>query len=388
MIIDYSQMQHLTENNLELKVTQEWVAASKSKIKSMGSNFIPQVSLYAKTENENANKIGKNTSTGIFANLNLFNGFKDVEQNKITGLDYELKKLSKQKSYNDLIFLAKSDYWQALKTQEYIKMLEEYQNINKSNRSLISKKVQGGLIPRSEELNSKKVDFNISEEMVKAKDELNILKSDLRKLFTIKKDEPVEFKGSIDTDKLDLKVSENKIDLALVKAEEERGQAEKLSSSLWRMPKVNLYADQSFSELRDGELLDKHDNQPRVFGISVILPLIGEKNIESMEEQAKKRELEALTLKRKAQLIERENEDEKRLIAINYLKNSIERSKNKVDLSKEILTKVTAEFKSGIKEADSLNDSAEKYIEAQKDLLDHKIEYILAIEQAQLNNLE
>jgi outer membrane protein TolC len=320
--------------------------------------------------------------------MNLFNGFKDVEQNKIAGLDYEVKKLSRQKSYNDLIFLAKSDYWQALKTQEYIKMLEEYQNINKSNRSLITKKVLGGLIPKSEELNSKKVEFNISEEMVKAKDELNILKSDLRKLFTIKRDEPIEFQGNIDTDKMNLLVSDNKLDLALVKAEEERGQAEKVSSSLWRMPKVNLYADQSFSELRDGEFLDKTDNQPRVFGIKVILPLLGEKNNDSIEEQAKRREFEAINLKRKAQVIERENEDEKKLITINYLKNSIERSRNKVELSKEILTKITAEFKIGVKEADSLNDSAEKYIEAQKDLLDHKIEYILAIEQAHLNNLE
>ncbi|MDD4976037.1 MAG: TolC family protein [Bacteriovorax sp.] len=388
MIIDYSQIQQLAENNLELKVTQQWVASSQAKIKSTGSHFIPEVSLYAKTENENAHKIGKNTSAGIFANINLFNGFKDIEQNKIASLDYEVKKLTRKKSYNDLIFLAKLDYWQALKTQEYIKMLEEYQAINKSNRSLISKKVLGGLIPKSEELNSKKVEFNISEEMVKAKDELNILKSDLRKLFTIKRDEPIEFKGSIETNKMNLLVSGNKIDLALVKAEEERGQAEKLSSSLWRMPKVNLYADQSFTDLRDGEFLIKTDNQPRVFGIKVILPLIGEKNNDSVEEQAKKRELEALTLKRKAQLIERENEDEKKLITINYLKNSIDRSKNKVDLSKEILTKITAEFKMGVKEADSLNDSAEKYIEAQKDLLDHKIEYILAIEQAQLNNLE
>jgi outer membrane protein len=388
MIIDYSQIQQLAENNLELKVTQQWVASSQAKIKSVGSHFIPEVSLYAKSENENIHKIGKNTSTGIFANMNLFNGFKDVEQNKIAGLDYEVKKLSRQKSYNDLIFLAKSDYWQALKTQEYIKMLEEYQNINKSNRSLITKKVLGGLIPKSEELNSKKVEFNISEEMVKAKDELNIFKSDLRKLFTIKRDEPIEFQGNIDTDKMNLLVSDNKLDLALVKAEEERGQAEKVSSSLWRMPKVNLYADQSFSELRDGEFLDKTDNQPRVFGIKVILPLLGEKNNDSIEEQAKRREFEAINLKRKAQVIERENEDEKKLITINYLKNSIERSRNKVELSKEILTKITAEFKIGVKEADSLNDSAEKYIEAQKDLLDHKIEYILAIEQAHLNNLE
>jgi outer membrane protein TolC len=388
MIIDYSQIQQLAENNLELKVTQQWVASSQAKIKSVGSHFIPEVSLYAKFENENIHKIGKNTSTGIFANMNLFNGFKDVEQNKIAGLDYEVKKLSRQKSYNDLIFLAKSDYWQALKTQEYIKMLEEYQNINKSNRSLITKKVLGGLIPKSEELNSKKVEFNISEEMVKAKDELNIFKSDLRKLFTIKRDEPIEFQGNIDTDKMNLLVSDNKLDLALVKAEEERGQAEKVSSSLWRMPKVNLYADQSFSELRDGEFLDKTDNQPRVFGIKVILPLLGEKNNDSIEEQAKRREFEAINLKRKAQVIERENEDEKKLITINYLKNSIERSRNKVELSKEILTKITAEFKIGVKEADSLNDSAEKYIEAQKDLLDHKIEYILAIEQAHLNNLE
>jgi outer membrane protein TolC len=51
MIIDYSQIQQLAENNLELKVTQQWVASSQAKIKSVGSHFIPEVSLYAKFEN-------------------------------------------------------------------------------------------------------------------------------------------------------------------------------------------------------------------------------------------------------------------------------------------------------------------------------------------------
>jgi len=388
MIIDYSQMQQLTKNNLELKVGQEWLASSKSRIKSTASTFIPEVSLYAKTENELATKIGKDVSMGIFANVNLFNGLKDVQLNKITKLDYEVKKLTQQKSYNDLIFLAKFDYWQALKTQKYLKILDEYQVINKANKTLITKKVQGGIIPKSEELNSKKVEFNISEEVIKATDELTILKTDMRKLFSINKDEPIEFAGAIEPEKYELKISEKKIDLAIVKAEEAKGRAENKFSTLWRMPKINFYFDQSFSDLRDGELLDKHDNQPRVFGIRLIVPLIGEKNLESIEEQSKKREFQALTLKRKVQLIERESEDEKKLIAINHLKNSIERSKNKVDLSKEILNKVTAEFKSGIKEADSLNDSTEKYIESKRDLLEHQVEYIIALEQAQLNNLE
>ncbi|MBC7714881.1 MAG: TolC family protein [Rhizobacter sp.] len=387
MLIDYSQIQKLTESNLELQVSQEWLASSKERIKSLGTNFVPEVSLYAKTENQRIHKIGQDTSSGIFANVNVFNGFRDVEQNKIANFDYEVKKLNHLKTYNELVFLAKSDYWHALKTQEYIKMLEEYQNLNKSNHLLISKKVQSGLIPRSEELNSKKVEFNISEEIVKAQDELKILKSDLRKIFSLSKDEPIEFKGNIETDKMDLKISDMKIDLAIVKAEAARGQAEQKSSSLWHMPRVNFYADQSFTDLRDGEILDKHDNNPRVFGIKVILPLIGGKNFESIEEQSKKRETTALSLKQRAQVIDRENEDEKRAIAVNYLKNSIERSKNKVELTKDILTKVTSEFKTGIKEADSLNDSTEKYIEAKKDLVEHQVEYILAIEQAQLNNL-
>ena len=46
-----------------------------------------------------------------------------------------------QKAYNDLVFLAKVDYWQALKTQDYIRVLDEYQSLNEFNKSLISKKV-------------------------------------------------------------------------------------------------------------------------------------------------------------------------------------------------------------------------------------------------------
>ena len=70
----------------------------------------------------------------------MFNGFKDVAQNNLYGMDYEIKKLSKQKAYNDLVFLAKVDYWQALKTQDYIRVLDEYQSLNEFNKSLITKK--------------------------------------------------------------------------------------------------------------------------------------------------------------------------------------------------------------------------------------------------------
>lgn len=388
MIIDYSQLEQLTKKNLDLHVVKESVLASKSRLSSIEKDFIPEVSLYAKTENDKLNKLGKEKSTGLLVYFNLFNGFKDIEKNRLSKLDYEFLKLNEQKTYNDLIFLAKSDYWQALKTQDYIKTLAEYQAINSSQTNLILKKVQSGLIPKSEELTAKKVDMTISEEMVKAEDELAILKSDLRKLLSIEKDEPISFKGAIDTDIVTLKLPTKKIDMAMVEIEEDRGESLKKMGSLWRMPKIFFYFDQSFSDLRDGEILDKDDNKPRVFGLKMILPLISEKNNESIEEQTRKREYDALVLKRKAKLIERENEDEKRLIAINYLKNSIERSKNKVSLSKEILSKITSEFKAGLKDASAINDSAEKYIEAKKDLLEHQIQYILALEQTHLNNLE
>ncbi|MDO9182703.1 MAG: TolC family protein [Bacteriovorax sp.] len=388
MIVDYSQIKHLVDSNIEIKLSQDWLDTSRLKIKSIATSFIPEVALYAKTENDNLSRLGRDKSAGAFASVNLFNGFKDVKQNQLIKIDYEVKNINHKKTYNELYFMAKSDYWYALKNQEYIKTLREYQSINKINNGLIVKKVSGGLIPKSEELNSKKIDFNISEEMVKARDELSILKSDLRKLFSLSKNETVEILGSIDHSKFDLPKVDKKLDLALVKLEEEKSWAENSISSYWRMPKINFYIDQSFSELKDGEYLDKRDNQARVFGVKLILPLISEKDNDTIADQVKKSEYDISVLRRKAQILERENEDEKKEISINYLRNSIERSKSKVDLSKEILSKITAEFKSGIKEADSLNDAAEKYIEAQRDLLDHQVEYILAIEKMQLNNLD
>jgi hypothetical protein len=84
MIIDYDQIAKRIESNWEIQVRHESVNASKIRVTSIGTTFVPEVNLYAQGENENVNKIASDPTAGFYANLNLFNGLRDVESNKIS----------------------------------------------------------------------------------------------------------------------------------------------------------------------------------------------------------------------------------------------------------------------------------------------------------------
>ena len=110
MIIDYDQIAKLVESNYEVRVRKETVNSSKTRISSIGSAFVPEISLYAQGEDSQLKNITELPTAGVYANLNLFNGFRDVEKNKIDNLSYEKNKLEYMKAYKEDVFKAKKYY--------------------------------------------------------------------------------------------------------------------------------------------------------------------------------------------------------------------------------------------------------------------------------------
>ena len=152
------------------------------------------------------------------------------------------------------------------------------------------------------------------------------------------------------------------------------------------MPKLNLYAEKSFSDRVNGEYLEDGDNK-QLFGIKLTIPLLSEKNLESIEDQIKKTELLSAQYRVKQQALELISNEEKLLATLNHLKIMIEISKEKVALSKDIMERTFSEFKIGLKEAVALNEATENYLESRKDLIDHQLKYILSVEEANAMNL-
>jgi outer membrane protein TolC len=387
MIIDYDQIAKLLDSNLEVKIRQEQLGASKIKVASVGSTFIPDVSLYAKTENEKGDKISEAPAFGIYASLNVFNGFRDLESSNISNLNYQSASLILKKANNEEMFKAKKFYFEGLKILEDIKILSEHEKINKNNRDLILKKVVSGLSPKSEELIFKKIDLTLREQRVKEDNALKVIYSNLKLIFAIDKNEKIELAGSLDISKFEYKIPNKRLDLAILESSESILNSEKKMSSLWRMPKVNLYAEKSFTSKVNGEFLEKDEAQ-QLLGLKVTLPILGEKNVDSVESQVKSIEARAAMLKTKNQIREWESSEEIISVELEHLRSMIEISKSKVDLSKEIMEKTYTEFRLGLKEALSLNEAAEDYLEARKDLIDHKVEYILNIEAAKINSID
>jgi outer membrane protein len=387
MIIDYDQIAKLVESNLEVRVREESVKSSKIRIGSVASTFIPEVSLYAQGEDSELKKVHESPTAGVFANLNLFNGFRDVEKNKINNLSYETNRLEFKKSYNEDVFRAKKYYLEALRILEDIKILTEHEKINKNNRELILKKVASGLSPKSEELIFKRIELSLKEQRVKEDNALKIIYSNLRTIFSLDKNEQIEVVGDLDISKFNYRAPTKKIDLAIVESNESLLNAEKKVSGLWRMPRVNLYAEKSFTNHVNGEFLDEGDEK-QVIGLRVTLPIFSEKNVDSIEDQVKKIEYQAAILKKKSQVRELESADEKIEIQLDHLKSMIEITKGKVELSKEIMEKTFSEFRLGLKEALSLNEATADYLEARKDLIEHKVEYILSVEESKVNSID
>ncbi len=387
MIIDYDQIARLIESNLEVRVRQETLNSSKARVGSLATTFVPEVSIYAVGEDSNLNSIGKNPSAGVVANVNLFNGFRDVEKNKANSLSYETSSLEFKKSYNEQVFKAKKYYFDALKILEDIKILTEHENINKNNRDLILRKVASGLSPKSEELIFKKIELELREQRVQKDNELRITYSHLKNIFALEKNEKIEIAGDLDISKFNYSPNPKKIDLAIVESNESLINAEKKVSGLWRMPRVNLYAEKSFTNNVNGEFLDDKDGEKQVVGLKVTLPIFSEKNIESIEDQVKSTEVKAALLRKKNQIRELEANEEQVLIHLDHMKNMIEISKSKVELSKEIMNKTFSEFRLGLKEALSLNEATADYLNAREDLIEHQIQYILSVEESKVNIL-
>lgn len=386
MIIAYDQIPQLVETNLQVKVSQELVNGSRLKKTSVASTFIPELSLYAQTEEAKLNKVAQEPSAGVIANVTLFNGFRDFEQNRLQGLNYQTATLEHQKTYNESVLEARKHFLNALKIQENLKILGEYEVINKNNRALILKKVSSGLSPRSEELIFKKIELELREQRIKEENSLKASLSDLRNSLSLDKAEKLELKGNVDYTAYTYTPPVKKLDLALVESAEASLESEKKLSGLWRMPRVNFYAEKSFTNHVNGEFLEEDDDD-QVVGLRVTLPLLSEKNSDSIESQVKQTELKAALLRKKQQIRNNETTDEKIEIQLSHLKSMIEISKSKVELSKDIMEKTFSEFRIGLKEADNLNEATAEYVAAKLDLLEHQIEYIQNVEEAKANAL-
>lgn len=387
MIIDYPQIQALVKTSLAFKIHQEILDSTHLRVGSIAKSFVPEVFLYAKEEKIAWKQMGTTPSFGIFSSVNLYNGQKDLEQNKINYLNYELNNLEFKKNFNELVSEAQNKYWEIIKYQEYVKILNDYDKINKNNRVLILRKVTSGLSPKSEEFIFKKIEMELQEDIIKSEYELLVLKRSLAQTLSLDKNVQLELNNNLDISKFNYDSSLPKIDKELILTKNELSQSENKLSGLWRMPKINFYVEKSFSGQTNGEILDDRSSSHELIGIKVTLPLLSEKNNDSIEEQVKKRELAAAHLRSIAQIAENEANLINQEINFAHLLRIIEISKNKIALSKEIFDKTFSEFRIGLKEAVSLNEATVEYVQAKKDLIEHQIDYILAIEHAKVNNL-
>lgn len=319
--------------------------------------------------------------------MNLFNGFRDQEEKKIEELHLESSRVEQKIVKNEKAFAAKKLFLDSLRIQQNLNILGQYEQINRNNRNLILRKVSSGLSPRSEEFIFRKIELELKEQKIKDETALKLNFTELRSLLALSPHEPIELKGTLDIAQYNYEPIKKSLDLTLAETVKARMENEEKLASLWRMPKLNLYAEKSFTNHVSGEFLEENDPK-EIFGLRLTIPLISEKNFDSIEAQTKKIEQRSALIRYEGQVRERAANDEKIQLQIDHLKNMVEFSKHKVSLSKEIMSKTFEEFRVGLKEADDLNEATADYIESQRDMLEHQMEYILTVEEALVNRAD
>lgn len=381
MIISYDDIPKLIEFNYEMKINSERVLSAKIKYTSIVSSFIPEVYTYAKLEDHKLGSDFQRPSIGVVANLNLFNGFKDIKQEKINKLDYELSKLDYHKSYKHQVFVANKYFIEALGIKEKLSLLNEYKEINKKNKVLVLKKVTSGLSPKSEESLFKKIELIIKESQLKERGEQKIIHNNLKKMLSLKPEEELIISGNINQIKSEFNSHKKRLEFEFLELNELSATIDENKASLWRMPRINLYAEQSLTKKVNGEFLDTESHK-QVFGIYLTIPLIDEFNTSSIELYQKSSEARFAKLNLQNQKLLQILDDENFKISMENLAQLIELSKEKVSLSNDIMEKTFSEFRLGLKDASDLNESSREYLEARQDLLQLQVNYILKIEEA------
>lgn len=186
-------IQYAIEHNISVKQSQLSLASNKTNIKNAKGNFLPSVNgNFSNSINfsSSINSISNTTkiysgNTGINANINVFNGFKNLNYLKKAELNGKTSELELEKVKNDVTLNVINAYLNILFAKENLTVAKTQAEISHTQIKQVKAQFDEGAVPKTNLLNIQATAANDLQNVVIRKNALQLALLQLKQLLQI-----------------------------------------------------------------------------------------------------------------------------------------------------------------------------------------------------------
>jgi len=156
------------KNSADLKISQAHLNEAVAESGIANSAFMPKVGIEARNEKFNSEIEDRNQKTAnIYAEINLFNGFKDVNNRKSQKTNLKISKIQKEKFDLNFEWLAKAKYAKAYALQEQVSSYKKIIESNLRNLETVKRQKQSGRLSDADFLEFQLFDAKLKQDLVR-----------------------------------------------------------------------------------------------------------------------------------------------------------------------------------------------------------------------------
>ena len=362
-------------NSTELKLVNSTLAESDAELSTTNAAFLPKLGVEARYEKfKSDTQEVKGDTSNVYAEWNLFNGFKDIKKRKSLKAQYEISRISRDRFELNFEWVTKAKYAQAHALQEKVETYKKVIQANLKYLETVKRQRSSGRLSESDYLEFQLFDAKLKQDLLQtevlAANALSELKAfaglaELTQLSTqlepkaLKLDQK-EIKQLLASDKSQLTEAKHKVDSLEAQKEEATGNF---------LPEVNLKASYGSQGLREAV----EDPETAVAVTAKWELFSGFENINTRKKAAVK--LNQAQLQFENDKIHSLSHAEQ---LASELKNIVERTKFETDNQKNVdrfLNTVEGEYRRGVKNSSDLKSALELILETSLNRSDLRASY-------------
>lgn len=167
--VDFSTVfESAQKNSAELKISQAHLAEATAESEIVNAAFMPKIGIEARHEkfDSNIEKLSKETSN-IYAEINLFNGFKDRKNKKSVLANLKVSRIKKERFELNFEGLTKAKYAKAYALQEQVTLYKAIIESNLKNLEILKRQKQSGRLSEADFLEFQLFDGKLKQDLVR-----------------------------------------------------------------------------------------------------------------------------------------------------------------------------------------------------------------------------
>lgn len=168
------------QKNTELSQMKATTEEAKAQLSTSNSYFLPKIGIESRYESFNSEFEKVNGVTAnLYLDLNLFNGFKDLQNRSILNSELDIVQTEQSRFENNLKWKALAKYTEVQALQENVKTYKEYIQQNLKNIETVKARRNTGRLSESDYLEFELFDSNLKQKLIALESELTEKTTDL-----------------------------------------------------------------------------------------------------------------------------------------------------------------------------------------------------------------